>query len=530
MNLKSFIAYLSLLLISSCVSVEKYNTRIDEKIPADKLKKDVDFAYKKLKRYHPKLDLYLAQNELEFKFDSLKKTITKPLKPNDFYVKFFPIFESLEHGHTTVYPLFKRLKKKQLKHYKDSKSAFNDYSFFWKNDSVFLVNDNHKTNPINSGSALLFIDNIPTKYLYDKYKKSVYGDGKNTTFSDNVFNRTFLNFITLEQGLKDSVELTFLMGNTPFRKKTFRTYPKPKENVTKDLPKITKAEKEVERKIRLKQKKYGYSKTSKSYSKDLSFPTNDSTIAVLKVTDFRKGKIRQLYKEVFTDIKNYKVQNLVLDLRNNGGGFIKDAHYLYAYLIDDSKPFLGKKIVANKTSFGKSLYNLFPTYSYPFLWLGSGYTYFSTSKNSENEYELHMPFSFVKVDKELIYHQNLYVLINGGSYSASSLIAANLQLKNRAFFVGEETGGDFNGTVAGLMPKFTLPHSKLQMSVGTVYLSPIEKREEKGHGVYPDQEIKPTLENKIKRFDVELNWILNDIKKGNPAYNKAIKTENHLPN
>ncbi|HJD86661.1 MAG TPA: hypothetical protein K8W08_04255, partial [Empedobacter falsenii] len=96
--------------------------------------------------------------------------------------------------------------------------------------------------------------------------------------------------------------------------------------------------------------------------------------------------------------------------------------------------------------------------------------------------------------------------------------------------VGEETGGDFNGTVAGLMPKFTLPHSKLQMSVGTVYLSPIEKREEMGHGVYPNQEIKPTLEHKIKRIDPELNWILNDIKKENAVYNKVLQIENHLLN
>lgn len=530
MKLTSLFTYLFLFLMCSCVSVEKYNAHIDKKIPANKLKKDVDFAYKKLKRYHPKLDMYLAQNELDFKFDSLKKTLTKSLKPNDFYIKFFPIFESLEHGHTYIYPIYKRLNKKEIKQYKDSKSAFNDYSFFWKNDSVFLIHDQSKINPINPGSALVFIDNIPTKYLYDKYKKSIFGDGKNTTFTDNVFNRTFLNYVTLEQGIKDSVELTFLMGNKPIRKKTFRTYPKSKETEKKELPKITKEQKQIDRKVRIKQKTYGYSKNSAAYSKDLSFPTNDSTIAVLKVTDFRKGKIQELYKEVFTDIKNHKVQNLVLDLRNNGGGFIKDAHYLYAYLVDDSKSFLGEKIVANKTSFGKSLYNIFPTYSYPLLWLGSGYTYFATSKNSDNEYELHLPFSFVKIDKSLIYKGNLYVMINGGSYSASSLISANLQLKNRAFFVGEETGGDFNGTVAGLMPKFTLPHSKLQMSVGTVYLSPIEKREEMGHGVYPNQEIKPTLEHKIKRIDPELNWILNDIKKENAVYNKVLQIENHLLN
>jgi C-terminal processing protease CtpA/Prc len=40
----------------------------------------------------------------------------------------------------------------------------------------------------------------------------------------------------------------------------------------------------------------------------------------------------------------------------------------------------------------------------------------------------------------------IYVMINGGSFSASSLISSNLKLK-RVTFVGEETGGAFNGTV-----------------------------------------------------------------------------------
>ena len=52
MQLKSTLIYLSFLLIGSCVSVEKYNAHIDREIPANKLKKDVDFVYKKLKRYH----------------------------------------------------------------------------------------------------------------------------------------------------------------------------------------------------------------------------------------------------------------------------------------------------------------------------------------------------------------------------------------------------------------------------------------------------------------------------------------------
>jgi C-terminal processing protease CtpA/Prc len=45
----------------------------------------------------------------------------------------------------------------------------------------------------------------------------------------------------------------------------------------------------------------------------------------------------------------------------------------------------------------------------------------------------------------------VYVMINRGSFSASSVISSNLKGSKRATFVGEETGGAYNGTVAGIM-------------------------------------------------------------------------------
>jgi hypothetical protein len=45
-----------------------------------------------------------------------------------------------------------------------------------------------------------------------------------------------------------------------------------------------------------------------------------------------------------------------------------------------------------------------------------------------------------------------------------------------------------------------------------------------GHGVFPDKEIVPTLEDKIKDIDVEMNWVLEDLKK-NQSPKKDIVSE-----
>ena len=90
----------------------------------------------------------------------------------------------------------------------------------------------------------------------------------------------------------------------------------------------------------------------------------------------------------------------------------------------------------------------------------------------------------------------VYVLIDGGSFSASSIISTNLMGSQRATFVGEETGGAFNGCVAGIMPVFVMPIPRSRKVwigvIGPYYKSPVD-----GRGIAPQVEIKPTLQDRI---------------------------------
>ncbi len=63
------------------------------------------------------------------------------------------------------------------------------------------------------------------------------------------------------------------------------------------------------------------------------------------------------------------------------------------------------------------------------------------------------------------------------------------------------------------MPKIKLPKSDIKIRIGLMLFAPHYKTDQHGHGIFPDQEIIPTLHNKIEEIDVELNWVLEDIKK-----------------
>ena len=97
------------------------------------------------------------------------------------------------------------------------------------------------------------------------------------------------------------------------------------------------------------------------------------------------------------------------------------------------------------------------------------------------------------------------MLINGYSFSAPSLISTNLEATNRAVFVGEETGGAFNGCVAGLYKIYQLPESKLKIRMGLMQIETPFKQAPDGYGVKPNIEImNKETESEIEDFILEI--------------------------
>src|SRR6187402_3870186 len=107
-----FLSFFSLVFLQ-CTSVKEYNERLNDLIPENDLKADVDFTYKKLQRLQPKLYWYISKKELDYKFDSLKNTITKPMTGYEFYKKLSPVVASIRQGHLTVSPPAKILSRSE---------------------------------------------------------------------------------------------------------------------------------------------------------------------------------------------------------------------------------------------------------------------------------------------------------------------------------------------------------------------------------------------------------------------------------
>jgi len=213
----------------------------------------------------------------------------------------------------------------------------------------------------------------------------------------------------------------------------------------------------------------------------LQFGTNNQ-YALLTIRDFHNEVLKDEYKQDFTKtirdcfnkIIDSKTKNLVLDLRNNQGGDIGNGVALLSYLLD--KPFAvleGYACMSRKVGLKKC--------GGPAL-------------------GMHQP-------KENRFRGNLYVLINGGSFSNSGIVSSCLKTNKRAIFIGEETGGN-PFVINGDSKDITLPHTGIHVDIPTKQYIIRDKDSNNGRGIIPDHIINHDITDVLRDIDADLEYTI----------------------
>lgn len=513
------------LVFSSCKSVEKYNAQITSSHTVEELHDDTDQIYTQLQKHHPRLYQYTSKETLDFKFDSLKATINKPLTSQQYYEKLAPIIKEVRQGHISVAPPQKRFTKKEQKELRKKKFEFYEMDFEYLDNALWVSGSRMDSTLI--GSQVLKIEDENPAKLIEKYTSEIASDGYNTTLYNRIISKNFSQLYYRDKGFLDSLSITLKQNDSIYTKVLRRIEKsKKKDSITtpKDsiiVEKLTKAEKKAKRlankQDRKNHKKYGYNYTTKKYNRNFSFLDEEKEIAYLKIRSFSAGKYKDFYNESFETLDSLKTPYLVIDLRDNGGGRIDEIAYLYSYLAQEEFQFINESEVTSRVPFMQFLMaNGSPVgLQIVSAILSPVIVTHNLLKTKKEDDKLYYKFKYSKLKKpqENNYKGEIYVLINGNSFSASSILSTNLQATNRAFFVGEETGGAYNGTVAGIYKIYVLPHSQIKVRMGLMQIDAPYKTEPDGYGVKPDKEIIPTHEDRVNDVDPELDWILIDIKK-----------------
>ena len=212
----------------------------------------------------------------------------------------------------------------------------------------------------------------------------------------------------------------------------------------------------------------------------VSIKGEGNDIGYVRVSSFNEKTSDELYKEIikFEFNPNNQIKSYILDLRRNPGGLLSQAIQVTNFFLDE-----GNIVSTKRPRFDKII----------------------------NEY---------KAKKgDLIFGKPLLVIVNGGSASASEIVAGALQDNKRAIILGTKTFG--KGSVQTLFP---LEKSNLFSPndlYGAVKLTTAEYftpsgRSIQARGIEPDIIINQTLEN--ESYD--------SVTVGETKLNKYIKNEN----
>ncbi|MEH1008259.1 S41 family peptidase [Winogradskyella sp. ECml5-4] len=520
-----------ILLLTSCSSVEKYNQQISKLHSVEDIHEDIDKVYEQLQRNHPHLYQFSSKAVLDFKFDSLKKAIDKPMDSRTFYKQLSAVTKYVGQGHLSMSPPSQRFDRKARKALRGSKFDITNLDFEYLDNKLFVTNARGKDSVLINAEVLKVEDESPQD-LIKKYKRLIASDGYNTTLHQRVVGTRFMSYYVNDKGRFDSISLTFRNSDSTFVKQYKRILKKnlahlkqdslAKDSVKlKDVKKIklTKAERKAKKKERKAERKhnekYGFIPDRNEYTRNLNFIGKDSAVALLKIRGFSRYDYEDFYDESFKLIDSLKAEALVIDLRNNFGGRLKEITYLYSYLTDENFRMINPSEVNTRFPLLKSLMaNSSPTLVKAIAGIASPVLItIDLFKTKKEDNKLYYKFKSSKEQepKPLNFKGKVYVLINGNSFSASSILSTQLQGSKRATFVGEETGGAYNGTVAGYYKMYEMPHTKVRARIGLAFIDAPYKVTPDGYGVKPDVELLPSYKDRLQSIDPELEWILEDL-------------------
>jgi hypothetical protein len=493
--------------MSSCASTRRHNEQRATCIPPEKLKEDVDYAYSKLQKMHPQLYWYISKKELDHKFDSLKQTFDEPLTPLQFYFKLQPVIADIREGHLALRVPRKKFTKREIKKLEHKKGMFSRFEYYVQGNHLFIVENKDSIEGIQPGTEVLSINGIPVAEYMKKYRELISSDGYNMTFQSYFLKDVFFNFYTAENGFADRASIETLYKGKK------HTYILHRENKTE-----TDLEKDKEQEKRTPERKVNdYVAFSNSYNRNFKFLDQDSTTAYMKIKSFSRDHSEQFYKEAFAKIKNAKTKYLIIDVRNNYGGSLQEINNLYSYLAPE--PFVlikPSQLTSRLSPLRTNYFRKSSAFQYAFKSLAyPTYVFsqtFSTYKKDGKVYYKMKADKPTQPNKDA-FHGKVFVLINGGSFSASSIITAKLQYDKRAILVGEETGGANDGTVAGFYSYQKLPNSKINLPIGLLLVQPNIDFMNTRRGVIPDVTIPDSMQDVIDKKDPQLEWVKNEIAK-----------------
>lgn len=409
------------------------------------LKQDFSIFRKALEQEHAGLYRYKSKNEITKAFNNCFAKLDHDITEIEYFNILRYMIGTIEDGHTSC-----NLPSEVMDYYNVKAKMFPALIRFINNKAYILCSSGKSLPP---GTEIVTIDHQPINKLKEQLFKYLPSDGKIETKKSITLTEGGFNFIyNWVNGEKDIFTVSYLKDG---KLQTTVLNADVAENID--------------------------CLNNGSSGKNLQIEYKKNHIALLTIKTFSSARLngakedfRGFLQSAFKEINSRKVKSLIIDLRDNSGGDDIFGTLLYSYLAN--KPF----------------------------------KYFASVASTTRELtERDIPGLAIQQPNENNFKGMVFFLTNGRSFSTTADVCAIAKSNGRGEFIGEETGGGYNGNTSGEIDKIILPNTKIIVSIPKLrYISAVKKTKYKDRGTIPDYIIVPSINDYLQHKDVQMEFVL----------------------
>ncbi len=393
---------------------------------------DIKALIYNLNEIHPDIFSVCRQEDLLNAVNRAINSLPDSISKLDLYQKAAPIVAMIGDGHTNLGFPFNDVLTKDLKRFPVFVNVLSDKSIICTScvDSI-----------IKRGDKILSINGISSEKIIDSMLPYVSGEREHFKLSriDGAFNG-------LRQMLypADSFEVEYLPAGSDKPKKV--NLPGTQwDDLIKRVPKSKR------------------SHNIKDYSFEIDTTNN---VAIMDFRSFvNPSKMEVFADSMFRTLKEKRINNLIIDIRNNGGGNSYVGDILLRYI--SPEPFVQmEKMLMKVTPVSSKLmnYRILPTLDF----------YETSEKN----------YIKPRTKEEGHFIGNVYLLTSNKTFSSAGSFAWTFKECKTGMVIGEETGG--MNVCYGDILRYRMPVSGLNCTVSFKRFWQLRADENDIHGTLPD--------------------------------------------